>query len=295
MILSMIIFGSVGFFSVQTNLPSIELVFVRCIFATVFLSLCWLITGQYKQDKWEIKEVIQILVCGFFLVFNWVFLFKSFENTSITIAISIYHLAPIIVLIIGSIVFKEKLTIFSVVSIIICFVGVLLIAGIDKDFSSGSLLSSGMIWGLLAALFYAFTTLFGKGIKNMSAYAVTFLQTFLGIFLLLPFIDFAAFEGLTQINWTYIIATGLIHTGIVYYLFFDSLRDLSTKLISILVFLDPAVAILLDILLIGFRPTFMQVTGVTFIFIGMAISLKKSKGETSKVKEQRIEEDAGVL
>nr|MCX3330265.1 EamA family transporter [Bacillus pacificus] len=43
MIISMVIFGSVGFFSVQTNLPSFELVFVRCIFATIFLSLCWLI------------------------------------------------------------------------------------------------------------------------------------------------------------------------------------------------------------------------------------------------------------
>ncbi|MEC2645588.1 EamA family transporter, partial [Bacillus thuringiensis] len=94
MIASMVIFGSVGFFSVQTNLPSFELVFVRCIFATIFLSVCWLLTGQYKQDKWERKEVIQVLICGFFLVFNWVFLFKAFENMSVTIAISVYRLAP---------------------------------------------------------------------------------------------------------------------------------------------------------------------------------------------------------
>lgn len=121
MIASMVIFGSVGFFSVQTNLPSFELVFVRCIFATIFLSVCWLLTGQYKQDKWERKEVIQVLICGFFLVFNWVFLFKAFENMSVTIAISVYHLAPVIVLLIGSIVFKEKLTFISIISIVVCF------------------------------------------------------------------------------------------------------------------------------------------------------------------------------
>ncbi|QJC90707.1 Putative transporter [Bacillus subtilis] len=40
-----------------------------------------------------------------------------------------------------------------------------------------------------------------------------------------------------------VISTGIIHTGIVYLLFFDSLRFLSTKFISIIVFLDPAVAI----------------------------------------------------
>lgn len=182
MILSMSIFGSIGFFSVQTGLPSFELVFVRCICATIFLALCWLVTGQYKTEKWNKKEVIQILACGIFLVFNWVFLFKAFEVMSITIAISVYHLAPIIVLMIGSIVFKERLTMFAVLSIVICFIGTVLVAGVDGNVSLEKLMSSGMVWALLAALFYAFTTLLGKGIRHTSAYAMTFLQTFLGIF-----------------------------------------------------------------------------------------------------------------
>ena len=66
-------------------------------------------------------------------------------------------------------------------------------------------------------------------------------------------------------NWMMITATGLIHTGFVYYLFFDSLRDLSTRMISVLVFLDPAVAILLDTVFTGFRPTSMQVVGIVLI------------------------------
>ncbi|MGE6594309.1 EamA family transporter, partial [Bacillus mycoides] len=74
-----------------------------------------------------------------------------------------------------------------------------------------------------------------------------------------------------------------------------SLRDLSTKLISILVFLDPAVAILLDTVLTGFRPTLMQVSGITLIFVGMALTFKKSKNKTQKLKKQTIEDDARVL
>ena len=215
----------------------------------------------------------------FFLVFNWVFLFKAFENMSVTIAISVYHLAPVIVLLIGSIVFKEKLTFISIISIIVCFAGALLIAGIDGSFSVDSLMSSGMIWGFLAALFYAFTTLFGKGINKMSAYAMTFLQTFLGIFLLIPFIDLDAFSGLTQSNWTYIIATGFIHTGIVYYLFLIVYAIYLQNHLNIS-FLDPAVAILLDTVLTGFRPTLMQITGILFIFIGMTLTLKNLKIKT---------------
>lgn len=277
MSISMAIFGSIGFFSVKTGLPSFELVFVRCIFATLFLSFCWFITGKHKQEKWNKREFIQIAACGIFLVFNWVFLFKAFEMMSVTVAISIYHLAPIIVLMIGSFVFKEKLTLLAFVSIIICFIGTLLIIGIDSNLSYAALLSSGIVWALLAALFYAFTTILGKGIQHTSAYAMTFVQTFIGIFILMPFIDFDAFTGLTQSNWISIIATGFIHTGLVYYLFFDSLRDLSTQMISALVFLDPGVAILLDTVFTGFRPDSLQILGIVLIFVGMAFALKKPK------------------
>lgn len=76
-------------------------------------------------------------------------------------------------------------------------------------------------------------------------------------------------------NWMMITATGLIHTGFVYYLFFDSLRDLPTRLISVLVFLDPAVAILLDTIFTGFRPTSMQIVGIALIFVGMAFTFRK--------------------
>ncbi|CAM4316352.1 transporter [Bacillus manliponensis] len=287
MAVSMAIFGSVGFFSVQTGVPSVELVFVRCICATLFLSAFWFFTGHHKKEQWNKKEMLQILACGFFLVFNWVFLFKAFEMMSITIAISVYHLAPIIVLIIGSIVFKERLTILSVLSIIICFVGTVFVAGIDGNTSLESFMSSGIVWGLLAALFYAFTTLLGKGIEKTSAYAMTFVQTGVGIFLLLPFVDFQEFQGLTEVNWMYIAATGLIHTGLVYYLFFDSLRGLSTSLISILVFLDPAVAILLDTVLTGFRPTMLQTIGIVLIFAGMAFTFWKPKERISKLHEKK--------
>lgn len=99
--ISMAIFGSVGFFTIQTGIPAEELVFVRCICATLFLGGLWLITKSYKTEQWSRKEVIQTIICGVFLVFNWVFLFKAFNEMEISLAISIYNLAPIFVLILG--------------------------------------------------------------------------------------------------------------------------------------------------------------------------------------------------
>ncbi|MBT2574899.1 DMT family transporter [Bacillus sp. ISL-51] len=277
MVISMVIFGSIGFFSEHTNVPSFELVFVRCLCATLFLGICWFATGQYRTEKWSRREVLQTLACGFFLVFNWVFLFKSFEETSVTIAISVYHLAPVLVLLLGSVIYREKLRVMSVASIVICFLGTALISGISGNTSLAQLMGSGIIWAVLAALFYAFTTLLGKGINSLSPYAVTFLQTGLGIVILLPFIHFGSFSHLSYSNWIMIVSTGIIHTGIVYLLFFDSLRFLSTRFISIIVFLDPAVAIVLDTVFTGFRPDLYQSLGIVMIFAGMALTLVKKQ------------------
>lgn len=53
LIVAMSIFGSVGFFSNLTGLPAIELVWIRCIFAAVFLCIAWIVTGSFKRERWD--------------------------------------------------------------------------------------------------------------------------------------------------------------------------------------------------------------------------------------------------
>lgn len=270
---SMALFGSIGFFTVHTGVPATELVFVRCICATLFLGGMWLITGGHKSEVWDKKEILQTIICGVFIVLNWVFLFKAFEEMSISIAISIYNLAPIFVLILGAIFLKEKMTIQALVATITCFIGSIFIIGLQNFVSFSEFMQSGFVWALLSAVFYALTMLTSKTITKLSSYALTYIQTTVGIVMLLPFIDFALFDGLTSTNWFYILGTGFIHTGFVYYLFFDSIRSLSTILVSVLVFVDPVVAILLDMLLLDFMPSIMQTMGILLIFGGIFYTL----------------------
>lgn len=269
----MAIFGSIGFFTIHTGIPAIELVFIRCICATLFLGGIWLVTGGHKTEIWEKKEFLRTLLCGVFLVLNWVFLFKAFEEMSISIAISIYNLAPIFVLILGTVILKEKMTIQAILATIVCFFGSLLIIGIDNFVSFEEFMLSGFFWALLSAVFYALTVFTSKTIKNLSAYALTYTQTAVGIVMLFPFIDFTTFESLTTSNWLYILGTGFIHTGFVYFLFFDSIRKLPTILVSVLVFVDPVVAILLDMLVLNFVPSILQTAGIFLIFVGIVYTI----------------------
>lgn len=273
MSIAMILFGSVGFFSERSGVPALELVFIRCVCALIFLGFFWWASGRLRSEHWNKHEFFRILICGIFLILNWIYFFKAIEESGVTVAISIYHLAPVIVMILGAFIYKEKLTLIPMMAILTCFIGTLAIAEINHTSSVHEFFSQGLIFGLLSALFYALLTLTGKGFKYASSYAITTIQVAFGALLLIPFVNFSAFDHLTSVNWFYILITGFVHTGIVFYLFFDSIRHLSTQLIAILVFLDPLVAILMDIFITGFAPSIEQWMGIILIFGGMALTL----------------------
>ncbi|PGZ98145.1 EamA family transporter [Bacillus pseudomycoides] len=283
---SMAIFGSIGLFSIETGLPSIELVFVRCLSASILLGAIWgfrtLTTKQQHKNSIPRREYLLALLCGVFLVINWVFFFRSFEVMPITVAVSIYHLAPVIVLLLGSFIFKEKITGTGLIFFFICFVGTLLVGGIHQHTTISEFLSTGVLWAFAAAFFYALTSITGKGIQTLSPLLTTVIQTSLGVLLLIPFVDWSKFMHLTAENWFYILVTGFIHTGFVFYLFFSSLRELKAQTIAILVFIDPIVAILLDVTILNYRPDVYQILGILLVFVGISYSPKK---------ERRVAED----
>ncbi|WP_338752693.1 DMT family transporter [Bacillus sp. FJAT-52991] len=281
-VVSMAIFGSIGLFSVKTGLPSIELVFVRCLCASILLGTIWgFHTFKTKQKRKNViphQEYLIALLCGVFLIINWVFFFRSIEVLPITVAVSIYHLAPVIVLLLGSFIFKEKITGTGLVFFFICLLGTLLVGEIHQHSTIAEFLSSGVLLAFAAAFFYALTSIAGKGIQVLSPLLTTVIQTSLGVLLLMPLVNWSHFQHLTFENWMYIVITGFIHTGLVFYLFFSSLRELKAQTIAVLVFVDPIVAILLDVTMMNYHPDVYQLLGILLVFIGISYNPKKERG-----------------
>ncbi len=293
MVTAMIIMGTVGIFVVESGQNAYDVVFFRCVFGSCFLALYCYLRGLFKNTGLTRNTLLLAIASGVFLVFNWVLLFASFRISSISISTTIYHTQPFFFLLIGSIVFREKITLEMFAWMVLAFTGVALIS----DISISSLSMSfdqirGVIYTLTAALLWAVTAVIVKRLSSIKPHLVALIQVFVGIFVLYPFATLETIGGNTQaIQWGYLVALGAFHTCLTYILMYSAFQKLQTATISILTFIYPAVAILADFLIYDESFTYLQAAGVVFIlFSSFAISSSKDKKKASNLEHSKTEQ-----
>ena len=118
LIVSMIVFGTIGLFVKYIPLSSGEIALYRAILAIILLGIFLLITKQKIDIKTIKKDLLLLLISGMAMGINWILLFEAYNYTSVSVATLSYYFAPVLVMVVSPILFKEKLSIFQ----IICFV-----------------------------------------------------------------------------------------------------------------------------------------------------------------------------
>ena len=71
--------------------------------------------------------------------------------------------------------------------------------------------------------------------------------------------------SLNGTGWVCLLVVGLIHTGITYCLYFTSLKELPGQKAAILSYIDPLVAVLMSVTVLGEKMTLWQVIGGALI------------------------------
>ena len=262
----MIISGTIGLFVKLINLSSIDIVFYRCLIAAIFLGAY---VFAFERDKFNniLNKKILILISGLILVFNWVFLFSAFKHTSISIAISIYYLAPIFVILYGILILKESDIKVKIITVIIAFVGAILVSGINFDTQNSNLL--GIFYALLAALLYASLIIVAKKLKDISPSSLAFIQTLIGAVILIFFISNKTF-AINFDTFKILLILGLVHTALMYILFFKGVHLAPVSAVALLGFLDPLVAVLIDFTILHSKLSPFQWLGVILIMSALA-------------------------
>lgn len=266
LISAMCIAGTIGVLVVESGQLPTNIVFFRCLIGALSLVLISRLTGDLSFRGITRKDWILIGIGGACLVYNWLFLFMSYQTISLSLGTVVYHIKPFVIMLVGAFIFSERLTGHSIAWTALAFIGMLLV--VEISFESLHMEASkalGILYALIAALMYSASTLIVKYVRSASGIKIALLQTSLGVVLLLPFTQLSELT-LGEGAWIFLLTLGVVNTGVMYSLNYSAYQRLPSYSIAVLSFIYPIVTIVTDYIFYGFLFNWIQLIGVVLIF-----------------------------
>lgn len=285
LVLAMIIWGTLGPLVKQIPLASGEIVLARVILGLATLGIIYFASGGCRAgntaDRYAVRKDIAILfVSGAVMGFNWVFLFEAYKYTTVSMATVSYYCAPVIITALSPLVLGEKLTASRIAGIAAATAGMFMITG---SLQGGSQPLKGVLFGLLAALFYACVTILNKQLKGgFTGIQITIVQLFAAGIVVAPYavINHEGAWVMPQgAGLVCLIIVGVVHTGIVLHLYFSSMQILPGQSVAMCSYIDPVSSLLIAAAVLSERMSIVQIIGAVLIIGGAAF------GELYRKKE----------
>ena len=268
LILSMLIWGTIGVFRRYIPLSSSLIALIRGAGGTAFLLLFMLLRGKRPSLSAIRRNAVPLLLSGAFIGFNWILLFEAYRFTTVATATLCYYMAPVIVLLLSPLLLHERLTAKRLLCILIALTGMALVSGVAESGAGGSSDLKGILLGLAAAVLYAGVILTNKKMSSISSMDRTVVQLVVSFLMLLPYtLLTGGMEGavFTPVSLVMLLIVAVVHTGVSYALYFGSMNSLSAQTVAICSYIDPVVAILISALLLSEPMTPLSAAGAVLV------------------------------
>ena len=282
-VLAGLLWGCIGLFVRPLNalgLASMDIVFLRVLVTSVVMAVVLLIYDR-TLFKIKIKDIWCFLGTGIasIVFFNFCY-FKAIEIESMAAAAVLLYTAPAIVMILSRFLFGEKFTTVKVLSLVLTFVGCVLVTGIAGQSEALSL--AGLLAGLGAGFGYALYSIFGKFAlkRNYSSMTITF-YTFcfatVGSSFLADAKKIPAACGGDLKNYLLCAGFGIVCTVLPYLLYTAGLKHVENGKASIIASIEPVTAAVVGVAVYGETLPVDVVIGILLVIAGISVSALKNK------------------
>ena len=274
-IAAVLLFGLNGIVASFIDLSSYEIVLMRTLLGSAFLTAVFFLTrGKLTFYKHK-KAFVSLAVSGVATGASWMFLYEAYERIGVGIASLLCYCGPVIVMALSPLLFKEKLTPVKIIGFAAVLAGVFFVNG---SIFGGSGDTFGFVCGLLSAATYAVMVIFNKRSAAITGFESTGFQL---IFAFLTVVVFIAFKqgfaiSIPASSVPFILILGLLNTGIGSYMYFSSMSQLPVQTVAICGYLEPLSAVLFSWILIKETMLPLQILGAVLI-LGGAILAERVK------------------
>lgn len=260
------------------NIPPFSLALLR------FLGACLLMYPFiHKQLAWRDLLSWQIWSVGILgITINISFFFLALQRTASINVPVIASLSPIIILF-GSVIFlREKAKLNVIAGIFLSFVGTILIIiePLLKGGFDGELIGNLMlIISVLGSVGH--TLILRKYVKSNNIIKYTFWSFFIGVLTFFPFMlwefknDSLWMANLDHRGWIGIIFGAVFSSALAYYCYNFALTKLPAFTVGMFTYMDPIVAIIIAVPLLGEKITLPFILGSILVFAGILIAEKR--------------------
>ena len=271
-ILSMVIFGTIGVFRRWIPFPSSIVALARSVIGFLFLLLLRMIQREPLNRAAIRRNLPKLLLLGAMLGTNWIFLFEAYNYTSVAAATMCYYMAPVFIILLSVPVFGEKITPRKGVCAAVAVFGMVLVSDVLTTGLHGA---KGLLFGLIAAVLYALIVIVNRTLRDISAEDRTILQFAAAALVMLPYVllteDVRALRFTPQVAFL-LLVVGVVHTGIAYVLYFGSIAHVPAQTAALLSYLDPIVAVLLSLTVLREPMSPTALLGAVLVIGAMIVS-----------------------
>lgn len=270
---SMVIAGTVGYFVVMSKQDPQMVVFWRCFLGAMFMAIVCFAKGLHKIIRFDKRLLTYLGIGGIALAFNWLFLFKAYSLSSISIATIVYHVEPFILIAFGFLFFGEKIGLNKVLWLVLAFIGAFLIitGKQSKDtLNTNSNYIVGVLFALLAAFCYAVCAAITKKLKDTPPHIIVAFQLFIGALVLFPLAPVDAWSEIPLFLWLLLATIGFVHTGLMCLFLYSAIQKIPTALIGAISFIYPVVAVIVDWFAFDNTLNTIQILGSLAILVAAA-------------------------
>ena len=278
-ILSGIMWGSAGIFVrklSELGLNSVSIVETRIIVAIIII-IAGLLCLDKKLLKIKLKDLWIFICAGIFSMLG-LNLCYNFAINELTLSLSavLLSLAPIFVLILASILFKEKLPLQKTVAIL-ALIGCILSSGVLEEVGAMKWTTIGIIIGTLGAFFYGTYSIFSKiaMLKGYHSFTVTIYSLMAVGIALLPFTDWLKVWEIIQIDPApmsgFLLLHSLLTSVLPYICFTIALNYVEAGKVAILASGEPIAAMLFGIFFYQEIPTILSLIGLFTVLLALGL------------------------
>lgn len=271
-----ILLGTLGVCVLESGADPLSVTFYRCVIGGLVLAFYGAIQGNlYGVMRLPPRVLGLALASGLLMVGNWVLFFTAMQYVGIAVATIAFHVQPFMVVVIGALVFRERLHAATFAWIALALFGLAMATESTKgQTAADASWLLGICCALGGAFLYSIVTIIAKGLKGITGPQLALVQCLCGIVFMSLVVPAGPLE-VSSVQWGWFAVIGVVHTGGVYMLLYDALPKLSTPSAAVLLFLYPATAIIVDAIVYGHRLGLAQYAGVGCILIAsLGVTLK---------------------